>query len=119
MKKQKELLDIDNYIIDRDDESYLQELDTKYRIRERNIQKEFNPARKKKLTRKANSLGNNPTQANTLFWLDKNEIEVARKAANLKPVKTLIKHCLSCGAKFASEGAHNRVCDDCRKENGF
>lgn len=30
-----------------------------------------------------------------------------------------VKDCLSCQVGFESEGKHNRVCDKCRKENGF
>ena len=25
------------------------------------------------------------------------------------------RNCMTCGKKFASEGAHNRMCNDCRK----
>lgn len=29
------------------------------------------------------------------------------------------RNCLSCTLEFESEGKHNRICDCCRKENGF
>lgn len=53
------------------------------------------------------------------FWKDKNELDVARKGISLSPIQVSIKNCLTCATRFESEGKHNRVCDDCRKENGF
>lgn len=29
------------------------------------------------------------------------------------------RHCLSCRRKFASEGAHNRICDSCKALQGW
>jgi hypothetical protein len=31
--------------------------------------------------------------------------------------KAVTRPCLCCGAAFRSEGAHNRLCHDCRRRN--
>lgn len=31
--------------------------------------------------------------------------------------ETINRLCLTCGALFASQGAHNRMCDDCRSKH--
>lgn len=41
------------------------------------------------------------------------EMEVFRRKSLVKP-----RNCISCGQKFQSEGAHNRMCDGCRGEAG-
>ena len=56
---------------------------------------------------------------NENFWKNKNELEVARREIGFDSIELKVRNCLSCGTKFESEGTHNRVCDDCRKENGF
>lgn len=35
-------------------------------------------------------------------------------AAELRRDRLKLRACLKCGAEFASEGAHNRMCDPCR-----
>lgn len=37
------------------------------------------------------------------------------KMSGLAPDETTQRACLRCGEMFASEGAHNRLCDDCRE----
>ncbi|HGG04494.1 MAG TPA: hypothetical protein ENK28_03465 [Aliiroseovarius sp.] len=39
------------------------------------------------------------------------EIERLKQAKKARP-----RNCLCCGAEFTSEGAHNRMCMDCRKQ---
>lgn len=76
--------------------------------------KKLNTKKKKNIT---NKLSKNTT--NEIFWQNKNEIKIARKVAGFNVINIRVKTCLSCYNNFESEGKHNRVCDDCRKENGF
>ncbi len=39
-----------------------------------------------------------------------------KKLSNSKLIK---RHCLSCRKKFSSEGAHHRICDNCKTLQGW
>ncbi len=40
-----------------------------------------------------------------------------RRNLQLKPKRLANRHCLCCRKPFVSEGAHNRLCGDCRTRN--
>lgn len=42
----------------------------------------------------------------------------ARLEAGLRPAKSQIRPCMTCGDRFASEGVHNRMCGRCRALGG-
>jgi PHP family Zn ribbon phosphoesterase len=43
------------------------------------------------------------------------EVDQIRKEYGLTPLQTIVRSCLKCGAKFDSEGIHNRMCNYCAK----
>ena len=42
------------------------------------------------------------------------ELNRLRISIGLKPIESKIKSCLCCHKNFESEGAHNRLCRECR-----
>ena len=42
-----------------------------------------------------------------------------RKRKSRKPRETTERSCLRCGRKFRSQGAHHRMCDQCRAGDGL
>lgn len=36
-----------------------------------------------------------------------------------KSSKINVRNCLRCFEQFQSQGKHNRLCEDCRKQNGY
>jgi hypothetical protein len=51
---------------------------------------------------------------------NKKENKVYKKRGEIKDLRyyEIMRDCLSCRNPFWSEGAHNRVCDQCKKANG-
>jgi len=95
----------------------LEELNTKFNINQKNTIKKLNSKLFKNLNNKLIKQGRNTKETNEVFWLNKNEIEVARNKIDLNPIKIAIKSCLNCYTPFESVGIHNRLCDKCRKES--
>ena len=46
------------------------------------------------------------------------QITSVRAILGLPPVVAKQRECLRCGARFHSEGAHNRVCGPCKDKRG-
>lgn len=124
--KNKELIsikevrsDLSKCYIDPDDISIAQQFYTTTKVLEQNKLKRLNSKKKKHLNTKLSKDKWCTKSTNEVFWENKNEIQTARKGVGFNQIKINVRNCLSCGIKFESEGTHNRVCDDCRKENGF
>ncbi len=45
------------------------------------------------------------------------EFLAANKRGAVKPTQKTERKCLGCGRKFMSDGAHNRMCDSCRRNS--
>ena len=106
--------DLDKCFIDEEGLRIAQDLDLRIRLNASKEVKRLNPKKNKKITAK---ISKNTT--NEIFWENKNELAIARKEIGFDPIELKIRNCLTCAIRFESEGKHNRVCDDCRKENGF
>jgi len=103
--------DIDKCFIDPDDIQVVQEWDTRLKVNSDIRIRKLNAKKKKSITKK---LENQNT--NELFWVDKNELETARRIIGFTDIILTVRNCLSCCVKFESEGKHNRMCDGCRIE---
>lgn len=45
--------------------------------------------------------------------------ELKAKEKALKELGFVARNCLRCKRAFKSEGAHNRICNDCKNSNSF
>lgn len=106
--------DLDKCYLSPDAIQVIQDLDLRIKLNANKEVKKINTKKSKKITNKISK-----DNTNEIFWENKNELEIARKEIGFDPIDIKIRNCLTCAIRFESEGKHNRVCDTCRKDNGF
>ena len=62
--------------------------------------------------RRRRAAGKDADRVRRYYWTHREEI-IARRRGRIRPMVS-VRPCLCCGAKFKSEGPHNRLCNKCR-----